>query len=385
MFCKSMVVFEEELGSEIRYGSCWYLYLGHLVHSLTSCCTAAEQDISVLVYVYCILQLLWWISLTTKSCKQKLSERSKDLWLGKPRCLNYGDISLNCSNLPLTFRSKQEYLTNTTSAHYFLCLRLLHSTAEKCATETHSIGANEKENRTAPLVPLKKLYCFTCATEKNEWAPLKELGCSSGTAEKCSAGASETAVLALLKEKKSNWWRNQQVPLKESDCFNWCCWKMLCWRPWNSCVCAHCDTCLKDWWAQQWDWHPSVLQVGATSLDRWNFMVTTIFNFHNLKKWVVCTNCGTQTDGHNNGISAHPSFRQAPQFSTALLLLYLIFITWRSGHVPQFWTSWILWLLLYLIFIIWRNGLYVLLVAPIGLSGRLCNFEQVKFYCYYCI
>jgi len=63
---------------------------------------------------------------------------------------------------------------------------LLHSTAEKCSagtTETHSIGANEKANWTAPLVPLKKLYCFTCATEK------------------CSAGASETAVLALLKKK----------------------------------------------------------------------------------------------------------------------------------------------------------------------------------------
>jgi len=53
---------------------------------------------------------------------------------------------------------------------------LLHSTAEKCSagtTETRSIGANEKANWTAPLAPLKKLYCFTCATEKNEWVPLK--------------------------------------------------------------------------------------------------------------------------------------------------------------------------------------------------------------------
>jgi len=94
------------------------------------------------------------------------------------------------------------------------------------------------------------------------------------------------------------------------------------------------------------------------------------------------------TNGHNIGIGAHRSFRQAPQFWTGQilwLLLYLIFIIWRNGlhvqivapawttngcnngigthqsfrQVPQFWTGWIFWLILYLIFIIWRNGLHV--------------------------
>jgi len=111
---------------------------------------------------------------------------------------------------------------------------LLHSTAEKCSagtTETRSIGTNEKAKWTAPL---KKLYCFTCATERIgllQWCHWKMLcwhlwnSCAgtaekknqtgeeisrhhwnnrtalTGAAEKCSAGASETAVLALLKKK----------------------------------------------------------------------------------------------------------------------------------------------------------------------------------------
>ena len=50
-----MVVFEEELGSEISNRSYWCLYLDHFVHSGTSHPAVAEQDISALVYVYFIL------------------------------------------------------------------------------------------------------------------------------------------------------------------------------------------------------------------------------------------------------------------------------------------------------------------------------------------
>jgi len=99
-----------------------------------------------------------------------------------------------------------------------------------------------------------------------------------------------------------------------------------------------------------------------------------------------------KTDEHNNGISTHPSFRQALHFLTGqilLLLLYLNFITWRNGlHAPQFWTGWVLWLLLYLIFIIWRNGLYVLIVAPAwkndgcnsGISAHLSFRQALQFW-----
>jgi len=83
-----------------------------------------------------------------------------------------------------------------------------------------------------------------------------------------------------------------------------------------------------------------------------------------------------KTNGCNSGISAHLSFRQAPQFWRAqilLLLLYISFITWRNGlHAPQFWTGWILWLLRYLIFIIWTNGLYALLGVPTWKNDE-CN------------
>ena len=53
-----MVVFEAEVGSEISNRSYWCLYLDNFVHSETSRHTVAEQDISALVYVYFILQLL---------------------------------------------------------------------------------------------------------------------------------------------------------------------------------------------------------------------------------------------------------------------------------------------------------------------------------------
>lgn len=53
-----MVVFEAELGSEISNRSYWCLYLDDFVHSETSHPAVAEQDISALVYVYFILQLL---------------------------------------------------------------------------------------------------------------------------------------------------------------------------------------------------------------------------------------------------------------------------------------------------------------------------------------
>jgi len=49
-----------------------------------------------------------------------------------------------------------------------------------------------------------------------------------------------------------------------------------------------------------------------------------------------------KTNGRNNGIGTHQSFKQ----------------------VLQFWTSRILWLLLYLIFIIWRNGLHAPIAVP---------------------
>jgi len=56
-------------------------------------------------------------------------------------------------------------------------------------------------------------------------------------------------------------------------------------------ACADCGTYLNDQWVQQWDQHPSVFQAGATILNRLNFLADTVFNFHNLKKWVACTNC----------------------------------------------------------------------------------------------
>jgi hypothetical protein len=83
-------------------------------------------------------------------------------------------------------------------------IRLLHCTAEKCSTgttETCYIGANVKQNQTALLAPLKKMYCFTCAPEKNQRGSLESCDCSTGAAEKCSAGTSEIPVLALLKKK----------------------------------------------------------------------------------------------------------------------------------------------------------------------------------------
>jgi len=61
-------------------------------------------------------------------------------------------------------------------------------------------------------------------------------------------------------------------------------------KKWVACV--NCNACLNDQWAQHWDWRPSVFQAGATILNRSNFMVTTIFNFHNLQKWVACADCG---------------------------------------------------------------------------------------------
>jgi len=71
---------------------------------------------------------------------------------------------------------------------------------------------------------VKKSYCFTCATEKNQQASLKKSDCSTCAAEKCSAGASETRS-AGTPEKKMKLVkklycftfateRNQQAPLK---------------------------------------------------------------------------------------------------------------------------------------------------------------------------
>jgi len=53
-------------------------------------------------------------------------------------------------------------------------------------------------------------------------------------------------------------------------------------------VCANYGTCLKDWWAQQWDQCPFVLHAGTAISNSSNFIVTTVFNFHNLKKWAAC-------------------------------------------------------------------------------------------------
>jgi len=54
-------------------------------------------------------------------------------------------------------------------------------------------------------------------------------------------------------------------------------------------VCAHCGTPMKDRWVQQWDQCPSILHAGAAIFNSSNFIVTTVFNFHNLKKWAACT------------------------------------------------------------------------------------------------
>jgi len=81
-------------------------------------------------------------------------------------------------------------------------------------------------------------------------------------------------------------------------------------------VCAHCGAPMKDRWVQQWDWCPSVLQAGATIFNSSNFIVTTVFNFHNLNKWVVCATWGTHLkDRWVQQWDQHPSILQA---STAL-------------------------------------------------------------------
>ena len=54
-------------------------------------------------------------------------------------------------------------------------------------------------------------------------------------------------------------------------------------------VCTNCDACLTDQWVQQWDQCPSILQASTAILNRSNFIVTTVFKFHNLKKWAACT------------------------------------------------------------------------------------------------
>ena len=50
---------------------------------------------------------------------------------------------------------------------------------------------------------LKKLYCFTCATERNQWAPLKKSDCSISTTEKCSTSTSEHTLLVRLKKNQT--------------------------------------------------------------------------------------------------------------------------------------------------------------------------------------
>jgi len=129
------------------------------------------------------------------------------------------------------------------------------SATEKCSagsSKTSSTGAAENyqtgekiilchwKNRTAPLVPLKnallvhlkhtllallkkikllkKSYCFTSATEKNQWASLKKSDCSTSAAEKYSVGTSETHSAGNAK-KKLNCWKNctaSPVPLKKN-------------------------------------------------------------------------------------------------------------------------------------------------------------------------
>jgi len=133
------------------------------------------------------------------------------------------------------------------------------------ATEKCSAGAAEKnqtgekivlchwKNRTAPLAPLKnallaplkhallallkkikllkKLYCFTSATEKNQQASLKKSDCSTSATEKYSVGICETRSAGTAGKK------NQialLMLLKKSDCSTgtteigllcWCYWK----------------------------------------------------------------------------------------------------------------------------------------------------------------
>jgi len=101
-------------------------------------------------------------------------------------------------------------------------------------------------------------------------------------------------------------------------------------------ACADRSACLKDQWAQQWDRHPSVFQAGTAILNKSNFVVTTVFNFHNLKKWVACTDCGACLKG-------------------------------RLQHLPE------------------RLMGATMGLAPIRLSCRCHNFEHVSFYGYYCI
>ena len=94
-------------------------------------------------------------------------------------------------------------------------------------------------------------------------------------------------------------------------------------KKWVACI--NCSTCLNNQWAQHWDWHPSVFQAGTAILNRLNFMVTTVFNFHNLKRLVACADCGACMN--NQWVQQwdwHPSVFQAG----AAILNRLNFFGW---------------------------------------------------------
>jgi len=176
-----------------------------------------------------------------------------------------------------------------------------------------SASASEKKNQTVPLVPLEKLDCSTGAAEKNRLL--------------CQCCWKEIGLLCRRHRKKV------KTALPTTHIYQ--CSSMyvpagnLIFNFKNWLACTDYGTCLKDQWAQQWNWckvwvifnfhnlkwlactdygtclndqcrckyfasvGANLLHSSTTILDRSNFTVTTIFNFHKLKKWVVCAHFGT--------------------------------------------------------------------------------------------
>jgi len=149
-------------------------------------------------------------------------------------------------NLPSTFYSLPVLWTAPLNCWKILCWHHWN-TPHQCQWKRKSdcsTGTTEKivllhlchwKNWTAPLAPLcwhcwkkkklvKKSYCFTCATEKNWWASLRNRIAPQAPLKNAPLAPLKWAPLVLLKKIKlvkklyCATERNGQVPLKKSDC-----------------------------------------------------------------------------------------------------------------------------------------------------------------------
>jgi len=131
-------------------------------------------------------------------------------------------------------------------------------------------------------------------------------------------------------------------------------------------VSAHCGTPMKDRWVQQWDQCPSVLQAGTAIFNSSNFIVTTVFNFHNLKKWAACTAILNSLNFvvtpifnfHNlkkwvGGACLKDWWAQQWDQCPSVLQAGATILNKSSFMVTTIFN-----------FIIWRNGLYALIAVP---------------------